>query len=54
MPKQIKYDKMPLFLDFTTISGGFPGGSEVKNPPVNIRVTGNSSSIPESGRSSGG
>ena len=54
MPKKIKYDKMSLFLDFTTISGGFPGGLVVKNPPANTRVTGDSVSIPGSGSSSGG
>ena len=54
MPKKIKYDKLSLFFYFTTISGGFPGGSVLKNPPANTRVTGDSVSIPGLGRSSGG
>ena len=33
---------------------GFPGGSVVKNPPANAGDTGDSSSIPGSGRSPGG
>ena len=32
------------------IKGGFPGGSVIKNPPVNSRDTG---SVPGSGRSPG-
>ena len=30
---------------------GFPGGSVVKNPPANAGTTGDSGSIPRSGRS---
>ena len=33
---------------------GFPGGSVVKNPPANAGDTGDTSSIPGSGRSPGG
>ena len=33
---------------------GFPGGSEVKNPPANAGVTRDASLIPGSGRSLGG
>ena len=33
---------------------GFPGGSVVKNPSGNAGVTGDTGSIPEWGRSSGG
>ena len=33
---------------------GFPGGSVVKNPPANAGGTGDTGSIPGSGRSPGG
>ena len=33
---------------------GFPGGSVVKNLPAKARDTGDTGSIPDSGRSSGG
>ena len=33
---------------------GFPGSSVVKNPPANAGDTGDTGSIPGSGRSSGG
>ena len=36
------------------ICGGFPGGSEVENPPASAGDTGDVSSIPGSGRSPGG
>ena len=35
-------------------SGGFPGGSVVKNPPANTEDTRDVGSIPGSGRSPGG
>ena len=53
MPKKIKYDKMSLFLDFTTISGGFPGGSVVKNSPANAGDERDRGLVPGSGRSPG-
>ena len=37
---------MPIIMEY-----GFPGGSEVKNQPLNVGDVG---SIPESGRSPGG
>ena len=43
-----------IFLDINTISLGFPDGSVVKNPPVTAGDTGNTGSIPGSGRSPGG
>ena len=33
---------------------GFPGGTVVKNPPTNAGATGDTGSIPGSGRSPGG
>ena len=33
--------------------GGFPGGTEVKNPPANAGDARDTGSIPESGRSPG-
>ena len=33
---------------------GFPGDSEIKNPPANARNVGDLGSIPGLGRSSGG
>ena len=33
---------------------GFPGGKVVKNPPVNVEESGDTGSIPGSGRSLGG
>ena len=41
------------FLEVTE-SWGFPGGSEVKNPPTNTREAGDAVSISESGGSPGG
>ena len=41
------------FLEVTE-SWGFPGGSEVKNPPTNTREAGDAVSISGSGRSPGG
>ena len=43
-----------FFLDINTFSLGFPDGSVVKNPPVTAGDTGNTGSIPGSGRSPGG
>ena len=35
------------------LSGGFPGGAMIKNPPANVRDTGYLGSVPGLGRSPG-
>ena len=43
-----------MFEIYQISSGGFPGGSEVKNPPANAGDAEDVGSIPRLGRSTGG
>ena len=48
--KQLSFNKKKLFF---FLSGDFPGGSVIKNPPANAGNIGDEGSIPGSGRSPG-
>ena len=40
-----------IIMESSRVELGFPGGSVIKNPPANVGATGDTGSIPESGRS---
>ena len=60
-PQFFEYNVMQTLYTFcittreylVSLEGSFPGGTEVKNPPANAGDTGDTGSIPGSGRSPG-